>query len=55
VQHTSIARASLRELGKREGEEFEYVEYGDIGHNSVDIEHKVRNFRLIADFFERVL
>ena len=55
VEQARIFRDRLRALGKREGEDFEYVEYGDIGHDSVDIEHKLRNFRLMADFFERVL
>lgn len=55
VEQSRLFRDRLRELGKREGEDFLYVEYDDIGHGSVDIEHKLRNFRLMADFFERVL
>ncbi|WP_207586319.1 prolyl oligopeptidase family serine peptidase [Halomontanus rarus] len=32
------------------GEEFEYRELGEEGHGSTDIDHKIRVFRLLADF-----
>lgn len=38
--------------GWTEGEEFEYVELGEEGHASTDIDHKIRVFRELADFLD---
>lgn len=55
VSQSRIFCDRLLLVGDREGVDFEYVEYGDIGHRSVDIEHKIRPYRLLADFLDRVL
>jgi hypothetical protein len=48
-------RDRLLELGRKEGEDFEYVELGDEGHGSTDIAQKIRTFNILADYLERVL
>ncbi len=55
VDQSRIFRDRLLELGRREGVDFEYVEFGDVGHGSVDIAYKVRVFSLLADYLGRVL
>lgn len=55
VEQARIARDRLLELGKVEGEDFEYVELGEEGHGSSDIGQKIRSYRLLADFMERRL
>ncbi len=48
-------RERLLALGRREGVDFEYVELGEEGHGSYDIEQKLRSARIVASFFERTL
>lgn len=48
-------RDALIALGRREGEEFEYTEFGDEGHGSADVEGRIRSYRLLADYLERRL
>ncbi len=48
-------RDALVAGGKREGEHFEYVEFGDEGHGSADIAGKTRSYRLMAEYFARHL
>jgi dipeptidyl aminopeptidase/acylaminoacyl peptidase len=55
VTQSRIFRDRLLELGKREGEDFEYVELADEGHGSADIQQKIRTFTILADYLERVL
>ncbi len=55
VEQSRIFRDRLLELGYQEGKDFEYVEFSDIGHGSIDIEHKIRWYKLLADFMGRVL
>jgi dipeptidyl aminopeptidase/acylaminoacyl peptidase len=55
VTQSRIFRDRLLALGRREGAEFEYVELADEGHGSADIEQKIRTFRILADYLERVL
>ena len=55
IEQARIARDRLLALGKVEGEDFEYVELGEEGHGSSDIEQKIRSYRLLADFMERQL
>jgi dipeptidyl aminopeptidase/acylaminoacyl peptidase len=38
--------------GWTDGEEFEYQELGEEGHASTDIDHKIRVYRLLADFLD---
>jgi dipeptidyl aminopeptidase/acylaminoacyl peptidase len=55
VDQSRIFRDRLLELGRKEGEDFEYVELGDEGHGSTDIAQKIRTFNILADYLERVL
>ena len=55
VDQSRIFRDRLVELGKREGVDFEYVEFADEGHGSNDIEQKIRTYTTLAEYLERVL
>lgn len=55
VSQSRLFRDKLLTLGRREGTDFEYVEYGDEGHGSADPQQKTRTYTLLADFLERVL
>lgn len=55
VEQSRVFRDRVVELGREEGVDFEYVELGDEGHGSNDIEQKIRTFRILADYLERVL
>ena len=55
VDQSQIFRDRLLELGRKEGEDFEYVELSDEGHGSSDIKQKIRTFRILADYLEKVL
>ena len=55
VEQSRIFRDRLLELGYREGVDFEYIEFADEGHGSNDIEQKIRTYRLLVDFLDRVL
>ena len=55
VSQSRIFRDKLLSLGKREGVDFEYVELGDEGHGSADIQQKIRTFTILAEYLERVL
>ncbi|MDE1819235.1 MAG: S9 family peptidase [Euryarchaeota archaeon] len=48
-------RDRLLELGRTEGREFEYVEFGDEGHGSDDIQQKLRMWGRMGEFFQREL
>ncbi|MCI4352565.1 MAG: S9 family peptidase [Thermoplasmata archaeon] len=48
-------RDRLLALGRREGSDFEYVELGEEGHGSADIEQKLRSARVVTGFFEKAL
>jgi len=55
VEQARLYRDRLEELGYEEGEtgEFEYVELGEEGHASSDIDQKIRLFRVLDDFLDR--
>ena len=55
VDQSRIFRDRLLELGRKEGEDFEYVELSDEGHGSTDIAQKIRTFNILADYLERAL
>ena len=55
VDQSRIFRDRLLDLGRKEGEDFEYVELSDEGHGSTDIAQKIRTFNILADYLERVL
>ncbi len=46
----------LKELGRVEGQDFEYVEYQDEGHGAMsDIQSRIRSIKLFQDYFYRKL
>lgn len=55
VSQSRLFVERLRELGRREGEDFTYVEWDDEGHGSVDIQAKIRRFGLVLDWLEKTL
>ncbi|HLI50611.1 MAG TPA: S9 family peptidase, partial [Thermomicrobiaceae bacterium] len=55
VSQARIFRDRLLELGRKEGDDFEYVELGAEGHGSTDIEQKIRIFKLLSDYLDRVV
>jgi dipeptidyl aminopeptidase/acylaminoacyl peptidase len=56
VEESRQFRDKLLKLGKKEGVDFEYVEFGDEGHGAyTDISMRTRTLRLIIDFFNRKL
>jgi dipeptidyl aminopeptidase/acylaminoacyl peptidase len=57
VSQARIFRDALEDAGYREGEgnDFEYVELGEEGHASSDIDQKIRLFRILDDFLDRRL
>lgn len=48
-------RDRLLTLGRQEGIDFEYIELGEEGHGSADIEQKLRSARVVTDFFAKTL
>ncbi|HEY7295563.1 MAG TPA: S9 family peptidase, partial [Dehalococcoidia bacterium] len=55
IEQARVVRERLLALGRREGEDFEYVEKGAEGHGSTDVEQKTETYRLLADFLARRL
>jgi dipeptidyl aminopeptidase/acylaminoacyl peptidase len=56
VQESRQFRDKLVELGKKEGKDFEYVEFGEEGHGAyTDMSMRTRDFKIILDFFNRKL
>lgn len=55
IEQARVVRERLLALGRREGEDFEYVEKGAEGHGSTDIDQKTETYRLLADFLARRL
>ncbi|WP_018256321.1 S9 family peptidase [Halomicrobium katesii] len=57
VSQARLFRDRLDELGFEAGEDgdYEYVELGEEGHASTDVDQKIRTFRTLADFLERRL
>ncbi|WP_135827155.1 S9 family peptidase [Halorussus ruber] len=57
VSQARLFREALLDAGYREGEDgdFEYVELGEEGHASSDIDQKIRLFETLDDFLKRRL
>jgi dipeptidyl aminopeptidase/acylaminoacyl peptidase len=51
-QARSFRDALETRRGWTEGGEFEYEELGEEGHGSTDTDHKIRVYRLLADFLD---
>ena len=53
---STSARSLLLALGRKEGEDFEYVEFGDEGHGGwTDQAMRIRTLKIMIDFFDRRL
>jgi dipeptidyl aminopeptidase/acylaminoacyl peptidase len=56
VEESRQFRDKLVELGKKEGENFEYVEFGEEGHGAyTDMSMRTRTLKILLDFFNRRL
>lgn len=56
IEESRNFRDKLLELGKKEGVDFEYIEFSDEGHGAFsDIKMRIRTFKLFLDFFKRRL
>ena len=55
VEQSRVFRDRLLELDRTEGVDFEYVEFGDQGHGSADIQQKIRTYHLLTDYMQRNL
>jgi len=55
VEQSRIFRDRMLELGYKEGTDFEYIEFADVGHASSDIGQKTETYKLIADFLDRTV
>jgi len=56
IEESRQFRDKLVELGKKEGEDFEYVEFGEEGHGAyTDMSMRTRTFQIIMEFFNRRL
>ena len=55
LEQAEIFRDRLVELGKTEGEDFEYVILADEGHGSLDTGQRIRMFKHLLEYFERTL
>jgi len=55
VEQSRIFRDRMLELGYKEGDDFEYVEFADVGHGSSDIGQKTQITQLVVDFLDRTV
>jgi dipeptidyl aminopeptidase/acylaminoacyl peptidase len=56
VEESRQFREKLVELGREEGKDFEYAEFGEEGHGAyTDMSMRTRTFKLLLDFFNRKL
>ena len=55
VEQSRAFRDRLKELGKKEGEDYEYFEFSDEGHGSSDIAQKIRVTEILANYLNRNL
>lgn len=55
IEQSRIFRDRMLELGYKEGEDFEYIEFTDVGHASSDMGQKTETYRIIADFLDRAV
>lgn len=56
ISQARIFRDKLVELGKEEGKDFEYIEYGEVGHGGFgDIATRKKSIHAMTDFFKRSL
>jgi dipeptidyl aminopeptidase/acylaminoacyl peptidase len=56
IQESRQFRDKLIDLGKKEGRDFEYIEFGDEGHGAyTDMSMRTRSYKLLVDFFNRKL
>ena len=55
IDQARIFRDELIRLGKKEEQDFEYIELDKEGHGSAEIDQKIRMYNILMDFFKRNL
>lgn len=55
VSQARLFKEALEQRGWEDGKEFEYVELGEEGHGSMDVEQRVNLYRLLDDYLDRRL
>jgi len=55
IEQARLFRDALADRGWVDGEEYEYVELGEEGHGSTDIQQKIRAFEHLSDYLSRRL
>jgi len=55
VEQSRVFRDRLVELDRTDGMDLEYLEFGDQGHGSADIQKKIRAYHLQSDYMQRNL
>jgi dipeptidyl aminopeptidase/acylaminoacyl peptidase len=55
ISQARVFRDALVQLGRKEGTDFEYLEFSDEGHGSADREQTLRLYRPTASFLQRHL
>jgi dipeptidyl aminopeptidase/acylaminoacyl peptidase len=55
IDQAEIFRDKLLDIGKKEGEDFEYVVLTDEGHGSLEANQLIRQMQYVVDFFDRTL
>ena len=55
ISQSRMFRQKLLDLGKEEGKDFEYHEFGDIGHGGREVSQYVEENKLLVEFFLRCL
>ncbi|MFW9786050.1 MAG: prolyl oligopeptidase family serine peptidase [Candidatus Thorarchaeota archaeon] len=52
IEQAAIFRDRLLELGRKEGEDFEYVVLKDMGHGSLEVTQRTQMFKHLVDYFD---
>jgi dipeptidyl aminopeptidase/acylaminoacyl peptidase len=55
LEQAELFKNRLLEIGKKEGEDFEYVVLTDMGHGSLEVEQRTRMFKYLVDYFDKTL
>lgn len=55
IEQSRIFRDRMLELGYKENDDFEYIEFADVGHASSDIGQKTATYKLIVDYLDRTI
>ncbi|MCK5298835.1 MAG: S9 family peptidase [Candidatus Heimdallarchaeota archaeon] len=55
ISQSRLFKQKLLDLGKQEGTDFEYHEFGDVGHGGREVSKAIEENKLLVDFFLRKL